>query len=86
MSAVWAKKTIAAVRDGGRLVELVGEDVPGERGITVAHDESAPSARRLDTLRTLLEDGTLRVEIAESFALAQARAAQAKVELRHTRG
>jgi len=41
-----AKTTIEAVRDGGRLAELVGEDVPGQRGITVAHIQSKPSAKR----------------------------------------
>jgi NADPH:quinone reductase-like Zn-dependent oxidoreductase len=81
-----AKKTIAAVRDGGRLAELVGEDVPKQRGVTVAHINSAPSAKRLDTLRELFEAGTLRVEIAETFPLAQARSAQEKIEQRHTRG
>jgi NADPH:quinone reductase-like Zn-dependent oxidoreductase len=81
-----AKTTIAAVRDGGRLAELIGEDVPAERGITVAHTESAPNARRLDTLRALFENGTLRVEIAETFPLADARRAQEAIETRHTRG
>lgn len=81
-----AKTTIAAVRDGGRLAELVGEEVPPERGITIAHIQSAPSATRLDTLRALFENGTLQVEIAQTFPLADARSAQEKVETRHTRG
>jgi NADPH:quinone reductase-like Zn-dependent oxidoreductase len=81
-----AKMTIAAVRDGGRLAELIGEDVPAERGITIAHIQSAPSAKRLDTLRALFEDGTLHVEIAETFPLAAARSAQEAIETRHTRG
>jgi NADPH:quinone reductase-like Zn-dependent oxidoreductase len=81
-----AKTTIAAVRDGGRLAELVGEEVPAERGITISHVESAPSAKRLDTLRALFENGTLRVEIAQTFPLADARSAQAAIETRHTRG
>jgi NADPH:quinone reductase-like Zn-dependent oxidoreductase len=81
-----AKKTIAAVRDGGRLAELVGEDVPAQRNITIGHIESAPSAKRLDTLRALFEDGTLHVEIAKTFPLADARNAQQAIETRHTRG
>lgn len=81
-----AKTTIAAVRDGGRLAELVGEDVPAERAIAIAHIESAPSAKRLDTLCALFEDGTLHVEIARTFPLADARSAQAAIETRHTRG
>jgi len=81
-----AKKSIAAVRDGGRLAELVGEQIPDERGIRIAHIESAPSAKRLDTLRPLFEDGTLHVQIAQTFQLADARSAQQAVETRHTRG
>jgi len=81
-----AKMTIAAVRDGGRLAELVGEEVPAERGIRIAHIESEPSAKRLDTLRTFFENGTLRVEIAQTFPLAEARKAQEAIETGHTRG
>jgi NADPH:quinone reductase-like Zn-dependent oxidoreductase len=81
-----AKRTVRAVRDSGRLAELVGEDVPAERGITIAHVESAPSAKRLDTLRGLFESGKLTVEIAHTFPLAQAQRAQERVETRHTRG
>jgi NADPH:quinone reductase-like Zn-dependent oxidoreductase len=81
-----AKTTIHAVRNGGRLAELVGEEVPAERGITIAHIDSAPGAKRLDTLRQLIEDGTLRVEIAQTFPLAEARRAQEAIETRHTRG
>jgi NADPH:quinone reductase-like Zn-dependent oxidoreductase len=81
-----ARRTIAAVRDGGRLAELVGEQIPDERGISIAHVESAPSAKRLDTLRALFEAGTLRVEIAQTFPLAEARSAQRAIETRHTRG
>jgi NADPH:quinone reductase-like Zn-dependent oxidoreductase len=36
-------------------------------------------------LRALFEDGTLRVEIAQTFALADARGAQEKIETRRTR-
>ena len=78
--------TIAAVRDGGRLAELTGEDVPDERGITVAHVESQPSAPRLDVLRDLFEGGRLQMPIARTFPLGEARDAQALVESRHVRG
>lgn len=81
-----AKMTIATVRDGGRFAELVGEQVAAQRDITIAHVESAPSAKRLDTLCALFEDGTLRVEIAKTFPLAEARSAHEAIETRHTRG
>ena len=68
------------------MAELVGENVPAERGIAVAHVESQPSAKRLDVLRGLFENGTLRVEIQQALPLAQARQAQEAVERRHTRG
>lgn len=81
-----AMTTIKTVRDGGRFAELAGENVPPERGIKIAHIESQPSAKRLDTLRALFEDGTLHVEVQQTFHLAEARQAQEAVEGRHTRG
>jgi len=81
-----AKTTIRAVRKGGRLAELVGEDFAEERNIAISHIESTPSAKRLDTLRGLIEDGSLRVVIDKTFPLADARLAHEAIEARHTRG
>ncbi|MFN2460005.1 MAG: zinc-binding dehydrogenase [Candidatus Velthaea sp.] len=74
------------MRDGGHLCELVGEDVPEQRGIRIFHTQSKPSAQRLSELAGYFEAGTLRVEIARTFPLSQAREAHAMVEQRQTRG
>lgn len=81
-----AKQTIGAVRDGGRLAELTGQNVPAERNITILHIGSKPSGERLDRLRTLFDDGRLKAHVASSFPLARARDAQRAVEQHHAPG
>jgi NADPH:quinone reductase len=78
-----AKQTIEAVREGGRFAELTEQDMPGERGIKIAHVRSKPSATRLDALRDLIDAGKLKIHIGQTFQLAQAREAQAAVERPH---
>ncbi len=75
-----AKVTIKAVRDGGRLAELTGEELTDERAIEISHIESEPSAARLDIIRELIEAGHLKVHVDRTFPLAHAREAQAAVE------
>jgi NADPH:quinone reductase-like Zn-dependent oxidoreductase len=81
-----AKKLIAAVRPGGRLAELVGEEVSAERGIRIFHIESQPSGLRLRHIAAMIESGKIRVEVERAFTLMQAREAQEFVESRRTRG
>jgi NADPH:quinone reductase-like Zn-dependent oxidoreductase len=80
-----AATTIKAVKSGGRFAELTGEDVAAN-GVAVAHIESQPSAERLRTIAALIDERKLRAEIAKTFPLDEARAAQELVESRHVRG
>ncbi len=43
-----AKQTIATVKDGGRMAELTGQDLPERANVEVTHVESKPSAARHD--------------------------------------
>jgi NADPH:quinone reductase-like Zn-dependent oxidoreductase len=81
-----SKTTIKAVKDGGRMEELTGQDLPEERKIAVMHASSEPSAARLDTLRALFDAGQLKVHVSKTFPLEHARAAQEAVEQRHGPG
>jgi NADPH:quinone reductase-like Zn-dependent oxidoreductase len=81
-----AKATIQTVRDGGRFVELTGEDVGSPRGITVGHVRSEASVERLTALARMFDRGDLRVFIDRTFPLAQSREAQDFVAERHVRG
>ncbi len=80
------EQTLATVRDGGRMADLTDQTLPEDRGVTVLHIESKPSAARLKTLGELFEAGQLRVHVDRVFELAQARAAQAAVETHHGPG
>jgi NADPH2:quinone reductase len=80
-----AATTIRTVKAGGRFAELTGEDVSA-LGVNVGHIESEPSAERLRTIAALMDQQQLRPEIAKTFPLDQARAAQELVESRHVRG
>jgi NADPH:quinone reductase-like Zn-dependent oxidoreductase len=81
-----SKTTIRAVKDGGRLAELTGADLPQERKITIIHTQSQPSAKRLDTLRAMFDAGQLKVHVLQSFPLEHARGAQEAVEQPHGPG
>jgi NADPH:quinone reductase-like Zn-dependent oxidoreductase len=81
-----SKQTIRAVKDGGRIAELTGEDLPGAGTITVLHVNSEPSAQRLDILRDMFDAGQLKMHIDRSFPLAHARDAQEAVAQHHRPG
>jgi NADPH:quinone reductase-like Zn-dependent oxidoreductase len=80
-----AATTIKTVKAGGRFAELTGEDVNAP-GVIVSHVESKPSGTRLREIGVMIDEQRLRPEIAKTFPLAEARAAQALVESRHVRG
>jgi NADPH:quinone reductase-like Zn-dependent oxidoreductase len=81
-----ARTTIRAVRDGGRFVELTGEDVGSPRGIAVGHVQSQATIARLTAVSKMFDDGSLRVFIERTFPLNEARAAQELVAKRRVRG
>jgi NADPH:quinone reductase-like Zn-dependent oxidoreductase len=80
------KVTLGAVKDGGRLAQLTGQDVPSSATVTVLSVLSKPSAQRLDTLRGMFDAGQLKVRVERSFPLARAREAQETVERHHPPG
>ncbi|KFG01893.1 alcohol dehydrogenase [Streptomyces scabiei] len=67
--------TARAVRDGGRVVTLLGYDGPGERGITyepIVVFRYAREHAKLDRLRQQVEDGLITLRVAKSFPAEQA--------------
>jgi NADPH:quinone reductase-like Zn-dependent oxidoreductase len=81
-----SKETMRAVRDGGRLAELTGQELPDERNVSVAHVQSKPSAQRLALLGAMFDAGALKVHVGNVFSLGQVREAQAAVEHHEGRG
>jgi NADPH:quinone reductase-like Zn-dependent oxidoreductase len=64
---------LAAVRDGGSFVAVSdASEPPSERGITVATVHVHHDAEQLAGLVRLVEDGTLRLRVADTFALDEA--------------
>jgi NADPH:quinone reductase-like Zn-dependent oxidoreductase len=80
------KQTIGAVKDGGRLAQVTGQEVKSDRKVSVLTILSKPSAERLDTLRDMFDAGQLKVHVEKSFPLAQAGEAQQAVEHHHHPG
>jgi len=81
-----AKQTLKAVREGGRIAELTGQELPQERSVQVIHVESQPSAARLTTIAGMFDAGQLKVRIGRVFSLGEAREALAAVEKHQVRG
>lgn len=77
----------SAVRPGGRIASIARPDPAGDRrDITGRYVFVRPSARDLDELSALVEDGRLRVEVAREYPLAEAAAAQDHLREGHVRG
>ncbi|MFM9700898.1 NADP-dependent oxidoreductase [Streptomyces europaeiscabiei] len=67
--------TAQAVRDGGRVVTLLGYDGPGERDITyepIVVFRYVRERAKLDRLRQQVEDGLITLRVAKSFPAEQA--------------
>jgi NADPH:quinone reductase len=80
---------LAAVRDGGGVAAVRAFDGEPERGITihqVSVAEYATNRAALDGLRQLVEDGAVRLRVAETFTPEQAGKAQAKFAAGGVRG
>lgn len=78
---------MATVRDGGAVVTVSADDVPGVRGITVGG--LAYGAEIQEDLRALMEgiaSGTTHVEIERVYPFAEALSALAEVRTLHARG
>ncbi|MDX2529748.1 NADP-dependent oxidoreductase [Streptomyces europaeiscabiei] len=81
--------TAHAVRDGGRVVTLLGYDGPGERDITyepIVVFRYAREHARLDRLRQQAEDGLITLRVAKSFPAEQATEAHRLLAVGGVRG
>jgi len=74
-----AADAVRAVRPGGRLATITGDQPPAERGITVSAVVVEPDGPRLAQLAGLLGHGVLDVTVGASFPLDQAAQALAQV-------
>jgi len=81
-------QAVSAVRDGGRVVSIVlaGPPAAAERGITVESFPARVERPRLDALRSLVDAGSLRPQVAAVLPLERAREALSRVAGQHTRG
>ncbi|MBV8149976.1 MAG: NADP-dependent oxidoreductase [Candidatus Eremiobacteraeota bacterium] len=80
------ENTVRSVKPSGKIVELTGHDPKGNPSIEVIHFGAKPSGSRLDKVASLVDSGKVKVEIARTFPLAQAKEAHELVEQRHVRG
>jgi NADPH:quinone reductase-like Zn-dependent oxidoreductase len=80
-------RSVAALRDGGRLVSIA-EEPPEDPGLEISttYFVVEPSREQLEQLRRVADAGTLRVEIDSVFSLDAARAAFERVQARGKRG
>lgn len=87
--ALMLEKIAPAVRDGGTVITVRGYDEAVERGVTFTPIWVVDYARehgRLDKLRQLAEDGTVTLQVAETFSKDQAPAAHRRLEAGGVRG
>lgn len=83
------KKSIETLKEGGRLVSILGQLNPRtaqERHIDFSYVFVTPNGHELQQLATLFEEGKLEVPLIEEMPLEEAAKAQEKVRQGHTRG
>ena len=83
------RRTPAAVRDGGRMAWISGEEKPGppmERMVAGAYTGGRPDHAVLTALAELSVAGKLRVPVQRVYPLAEAASAQREMEAGHARG
>lgn len=91
---VLARETLsrswAVLRDGGMLVSICANPVPGpdgaRRGLRGAHAGAQPGADVLNRIAALVDDGKLRPEVGTILPLREARQAHELIQTGHTRG
>ncbi len=82
-------RSVEVVADGGRIVSLADpltDDHYGQRGIRPAYVFVRPSGSQLAELARLVDGGELRVELEESYPLAEAAEALERLEGGRVRG
>lgn len=86
-AAVLGGPALAFVRDGGVYVGLIPHHAPAaERGIRVEEQEVAADGELLGRLVSLVDEGVLTLRVAETFPLAEAAAAHARLGVPGVRG
>jgi NADPH:quinone reductase-like Zn-dependent oxidoreductase len=83
------KSSVQAVKQGGRLVTIAGqppEDQVKARTIQVSSFAAQVSAELLHTFAQLIQEGKVKVVIAKTYPLSEARQAQQESESGHGRG
>ncbi|MFI8363120.1 zinc-binding dehydrogenase [Streptomyces sp. NPDC085612] len=86
-AAVLGGPALAFVRDGGVYVGLIPHRAPAaERGIRVEEQEVAADGELLGRLVSLVDEGVLTLRVAETFPLAEAAAAHARLGVPGVRG
>lgn len=87
--ALMHEKIAPAVCDGGTVITVRGYEEPGERGITFTPIWVVDYAReheKLDELRQAAENGTVTLQVAETYSKDQAPAAHRRLEAGRVRG
>ncbi len=80
---------VPTLREGGVLVTIANappEQAAAERGARAELLVMSPSSEQLERIAGLVADGSVRVEIAQTFPLSEASQAHALSEAGHTRG
>jgi NADPH:quinone reductase-like Zn-dependent oxidoreductase len=83
------RRSPEALRDGGRLVWITGDERPGppmERLISGSYSGGMPRRDTLEALAKLVDAGRLRLPVQEVYPLTEAAAAQRRVAEGHVRG
>ncbi|WP_217429821.1 NADP-dependent oxidoreductase [Sphingomonas bacterium] len=81
------RRSLAVIRDGGRLVSTLEPPETAERGIGVApHWMATPNAAQLGEIADLLAAGTVAVTVSETFPLDEVVAAYARQDGGGVRG
>jgi NADPH:quinone reductase len=86
-AAALGDPALAAVRDGGIFVSVRGDVLPApERDVVVKHTVAGPEGTRLSYLSALAEVGLLTPRVAQTYPLAQAAEAHARLAKGGLRG
>lgn len=83
------ERSWAVLDDGGTLISTLSEpsqEKARERGIRATSYMTRPSGAQLEEIGRLIDSGKVRPHVAATFALAEAGAAQERLEQQHSRG
>ena len=79
-------RAVGAVRDGGRILFIVGGPKDVGRGIAAQAFSADVNRTRLEAIARLVDEGKLRVPVEATYPLERAREALERVAGGHTRG